>query len=86
MVIRFAQGGDITLPCFARINQIRTAPAKAFTAERYEKQISRKPCMTAIAIGIRMNPHKPVMKARRKFIRRVGLVGDLVRAIINELA
>lgn len=86
MVIGFVQGGDITLPRFAWIDKIYAAPCKTIAAQRYQNQISRQPCMTAIAIGIRMNEDKLVMKPRRKFIGLIGLMIDPVTAIIQKLA
>lgn len=42
--------------------------------------------MASVAVGIGMNPHQLVVKARGDFIGRVGFVVDPVAAIIDELS
>ena len=41
--------------------------------------------MTAIIIGIGMNPYKLMMKTSCKLVMRIGFVVDPKRAIVNQL-
>jgi hypothetical protein len=41
--------------------------------------------MTAIAVGVSVNPHQPVMKPCGDFIGAVGLMRDPIAAVIEKL-
>lgn len=86
MQVGCAQCCNVIFAGLAGINEILAPPTETFSAKGNQHQISGEPGMTAVAIGVRVNPNQPVMKPGCILIRFISTVLDPVAAIINELS
>lgn len=86
MCVSGAQGRKVIISCIAISVQVCSAPCECGATQRFQQQISHQTSMPAISVCKRMYGNQAMMKARREFIDRVGVMLALITHVLAKEA